>query len=550
MSGAILHRRLLAAALALAPLCAALADENPAADSPAARRLAELGLSPSAPSLGGYLASLRPSPDQEALVRTQIERLGSDDYAQREEAGRLLLRQISGITPFLEQALAGNDPEIRWRAKRILDQTQRESKLLLGAVLAVIHEQKVRGLAGPLFGAVPFCGDNHLRLALRKALAASATPADAPLLREQLTAADPHLRIAAIATLSVAVGTEADPDARRLLNDSEELVRSAAARVLADHGRRECLPVLVKLLESAESPVRLGAIQTLRQLTGQHFNYRGGYDAAERRAASIAAWQTWLARDGATAPLLFPLRDAAVDLGRLLVCDHSQHLLIEFDTAGRKTWQRNVGNQPWACLGLASGNRLVGSYADRTIVEYDDQGEEVWRAEGLPGGPTSIQRLENGNTLVACTEGSQVVEIDPARKTVWTVAIEGRPVDARRLDDGNTLITLQHSQKVVEVDPAGKVVWEISGLGMAFSAERLEGGTTLVCALGHNKIREFDRTGKVVWEKGAFSNPYCAQRLASGNTIVVDTTGVTEIDPQGAVVSRVQMSNVSRAWRY
>jgi hypothetical protein len=85
---------------------------------------------------------------------------------------------------------------------------------------------------------------------------------------------------------------------------------------------------------------------------------------------------------------------------------------------------------------------------------------------------------------------------------------------------------------------------------MAFSAERLESGNTLVCALGHNKIREFDRAGKIVWEKGAFANPYCAQRLAGGNTIVVDNTGLTEINPAGAVVSRIQMQNVSRAWRY
>jgi hypothetical protein len=201
-------------------------------------------------------------------------------------------------------------------------------------------------------------------------------------------------------------------------------------------------------------------------------------------------------------------------------------------------------------LGLPSGHRLVGSYGERSVVEFDDKGEEVWRVDGLPGGPTSIQRLDNGNTLIACTEGSQIVEIDPAKKTVWKATIDGRPVDARRLDDGRTLVTLQHAQKVVEIDESGKVGWEISGLGMAFSAERLENGNTLVCALGHNRIREYDRAGKIVWEKGAFANPYCAQRIAGGHTLVVDNTGLTEIDPLGNVVSRIQMQNVSRAWRY
>ena len=353
----------------------------------------------------------------------------------------------------------------------------------------------------------------------------------------------------ALGALAAVLQTDADPHALRLLTDPDEQVQAAAARVLADHGRRESLAVLVRLLDSANTAVRRKTIQTLRSLTGQHFGFLG-YDPPEKRAAAVSRWQAWLVTDSAAAALSFPLRESAFDLGRLLVCDHSQHLLIEFDAAGRKVWQRTVGQQPWACLGLPSGHRLVGSYAERSIVEYDDQGEEVWRVEGLPGGPTSIQRLDNGNTLVACTEGSQVIEIDPAKKTVWSAAIEGRPVDARRLEDGRTLVTLQHAQKVVEIDAAGKVVWEITGLGMAFSAERLESGTTLVCALGHNKIREFDRTGKVVWERGGFSNPYCAQRIPGGNTIVVDTTGLTEIDPQGTVVSRIQMPSVSRAWHY
>ena len=85
---------------------------------------------------------------------------------------------------------------------------------------------------------------------------------------------------------------------------------------------------------------------------------------------------------------------------------------------------------------------------------------------------------------------------------------------------------------------------------MEFSAERLESGTTLVCAIGVNQVREYDKAGNVIWAQGKFANPYTAQRLASGNTVVVDTTGVTEIDPQGTTVFRLEMPNLSRMWRY
>jgi len=251
-----------------------------------------------------------------------------------------------------------------------------------------------------------------------------------------------------------------------------------------------------------------------------------------------------------TAPLAFPLKDVAITLGRLLVCDHTQNLLVEYDTAGKMVWEAKVGTQPWACQGLPNGHRLVGSYQEKSLVEFDARGQQIWTFTGLPGGPTSVQRLESGNTLVACTEGGLVVEIDPAKKIVWQVILEGRPVDARRLEDGSTLVTLQNAQKVVELDTLGKQTWEISGVGQAFSAERLENGNTLVCAIGHNKVREFDRAGRVVWERGAFVNPYSAQRLPSGNTLVVDTTGVIEIDQQGTVVSQLARASLSRAWRY
>lgn len=530
-------------------LCASAATLSGQEASPQVQRLAEYGLTPTTESLAGYLSSLVPSPERRVQLERLVAQLGDDDYARREQASLLLQRQVAGVSEVLEAAVAGDDYEIRWRAKRVLEQTDRESRSLLGTVLEVVQQRKLPGLCGPLLATLSLCKDDSMRAALRRALVATALPSDAMLLREQLAGPDPHARIAAIATLSSLLGQAADADALRLLNDSHEPVQAAAARALADHGRRESLAPLVRLLESPDTAVRVEASRTLRALTGKHFGYTV-YDPLEKRSAAIGEWKKWLDAEAATAPLSFPLRDAPVDLGRLLVCDHSQNLLIEFDAAGKKTWQQQVGEQPWACLGLSNGHRLVGSYNGRNVVEYDESGEEIWRVDELPGGPTSIQRLENGNTLIACTEGAQIVEIDPAKKTVWRASLDGRPVDARRLDDGRTLVTLQHGQKVVELDAAGKPVWEIAGVGMAFSAERLPSGNTLVSAIGVNQVREFDRSGNVVWARGKFANPYSAQRLPSGNTVVVDTTGVTEIDPQGATVFRLEMPNLSRMWRY
>lgn len=517
--------------------------------SPNVKRLTEYGLAPTTESLAGYLASLVPSDERRAELQRIVAQLGDGEFARREQASLLLARQVVGVREVLEQAVRGEDPEIRWRAKRVLDETDRESGALFNAVVATIHERELPGLCQPLMASLPLCKDDSQQTALRRALVATAVESDTMFLRQQVSSPDPQARIAAIVTLGQLVGPAADDDARRLLADSEPLVQAAAARVLADHGHREAIEPLVRLLDSDQTNVRIEASRTLRAFTGQHFGYTV-YDLPEKRAASLSTWKKWLDDESASAPLSFPLRDTPADLGRLLVCDHSQNLLLEFDAAGRKLWERQVAPQPWACLGLPNGHRLVGSYNEKSVVEYDDKGEEVWRVSELSGGPTSIQRLDNGNTLIACTEGGQVVEVDPAKKIVWNAPLEGRPVDARRLDDGRTLVTLQHGQKVIEIDSAGKQVWEIAGVGMAFSAERLENGNTLVAAIGHNQVREYDRSGNVVWSQGKFTNPYSAQRLATGNTVVVDTTGVAEIDTKGTVVFRLEMPNLSRMWRY
>ncbi len=537
------------AALAVCALVAAAHSAIAAEPSASVRRLADYQLEPTRESLASYLASLHPTPERARELRELIARLDDSDFARREQAMRELTRQVSGIAPLLAEAIRGDNAEIRWRAKVVLDATERESRALLAAVLTVIHENEVAGLAAQLFPVLPLCGDDSQRQQLRRALVATAEPSDAGFLRQQLVSGDAQARIAAIAGLAAVLGPEADADALPLLADPAEAVQVAAARELANHGRRESLPALVKLLESSEQPVRSRAFQTLRALTGKHFDL-AVHAPPEQRAAALSAWRDWLAQEGTTATLIVPLQDTPVLLGRLLVCDHAQGLLVEFDEAGQKVWEKKVGPQPWACSALASGHRLVGLFQEKSVVEFDARGDEVWRVSSLPGGPTSVHRLENGNTLVACTEGQTVVEIDPAKKTVWQVTLEGRPVDARRLDNGHTLVTLQNAQKIVEVDLAGKVAWEISGVGQAFTAERLENGNTLVSAIGHNKIREFDRAGRVVWERGNFANPYTAQRLPSGNTLVVDTAGVTEIDPEGTVVHKIARANLSRAWKY
>ena len=92
------------------------------------------------------------------------------------------------------------------------------------------------------------------------------------------------------------------------------------------------------------------------------------------------------------------------------------------------------------------------------------------------GGPHSVVRLPNGNTLVACSDHNgdpRVVEFDKKGEVVWQVLKNELPgielkfmTGLQRLPNGNTVMTnwLGHNQfgnapHAIEVTRAKEVVW-------------------------------------------------------------------------------------------
>lgn len=124
---------------------------------------------------------------------------------------------------------------------------------------------------------------------------------------------------------------------------------------------------------------------------------------------------------------------------------------------------------------LANGNYLVAHYGEQVVREYDSQGRKV-REFPAPGGPHSVIRLPNGNTLIACGDmaGQQhVVELNAQGETVWEVKADGLPgiplkfmAGLQRLPNGNTVLSnwLGHGQLgkaplLIEVTPDRRVLW-------------------------------------------------------------------------------------------
>ena len=75
---------------------------------------------------------------------------------------------------------------------------------------------------------------------------------------------------------------------------------------------------------------------------------------------------------------------------------------------------------------LKNGNYLVAHYGLDKVTEYDSIGKVI-REIPIKGGPHSMIRFDNGNTLIACTDHNgepRVVEVDASGKIVWQVTKE------------------------------------------------------------------------------------------------------------------------------
>jgi hypothetical protein len=111
----------------------------------------------------------------------------------------------------------------------------------------------------------------------------------------------------------------------------------------------------------------------------------------------------------------------------------------------------------------------VPQLLDKVVREYTLEGKIVWEVK-TPDMPFTAIRLPNGNTLIGCTLGHLVIEVDANGQTVWRLTnddLPGRPIkDAcgvQRLPNGNTVIASYAAKgddiKLMEVTPAKTLAW-------------------------------------------------------------------------------------------
>ena len=177
----------------------------------------------------------------------------------------------------------------------------------------------------------------------------------------------------------------------------------------------------------------------------------------------------------------------------------------------------------YACQRLSNGNTFIGECNSGRLLEVNPGGKIVKIVKLLPdsvdGGHAfmrNARKLDNGNYLVAHYGLDKVGEYDSMGKLVREIPVKGGPHSIIRLTNGNTLIACSDHNGdpgIVEVDHSGKIVWqltrnELPGIELKFMTGMQclpNGNLVLTNWLGHNQFGkaphafEITRDKKVVW---------------------------------------------------
>lgn len=277
--------------------------------SPDVAILRQQGAAADRDGLAKLLRDMRPSDRQRQRIAALIAQLGSDDFNEREAATEALIRLPHPPIRELKRAAAGDDAEVRLRARRILANVdESSSSAVLFAACRVIADRKLTGLAPDLLIAAVEIDSAPLRTAARLAMAATVSADDLPALAAALTDEHVEVRIAAVWGVSAVRGRESHEVIEPLLGDDTQplLVRLAAAESLVLHQHPSGVAALIALLDAEDAAVRRDAVSLLLAASGRQFDFDP--DAGnEDRAQARDKWAAWL-KDGGRiiAPLAHP----------------------------------------------------------------------------------------------------------------------------------------------------------------------------------------------------------------------------------------------------
>ena len=259
---------------------------------------------------------------------------------------------------------------------------------------------------------------------------------------------------------------------------------------------------------------------------------------------------------------------------RLLTADSSKNRIAIIGEDGHIEWERKIG--PLHDLHRLDNGHILFQDSWTHLVEVDPRNDRVvWEYDSANSGGNAgkkievhaFQRLANGNTMIAESGVSRIIEVDPQGEIVKAIPLQvSQPHPhrdtrlVRQLPSGNYLVCHEGDGLVREYDDAGKSVWEYSvplfgrepagGHGpeafgnQCFSALRLGNGNTLIATGNGHSVIEVTPAKEIVWkldqqdlEGITLAWVTTLQQLPGGN-LVIGNCHAGEKNPQVIEITR------------
>jgi hypothetical protein len=529
-------RRLPLAAVGLLLLAAPprAADPDPAAQDEQLLRGANIGTD--GPALVEFFRKRVGTEAVRTRARDLIKQLGDDSFEVREKASADLVAVGRVAAPALRAALKDPDAEVARRAADCLRLIENDAgPMLASAALRRLSALKPAGAAEVLLDYLPGADAEGVAEEVRDALPAVALrdgKAD-PALVKALSDPAPLRRGAAAEALCRAGARDQRDALLKLLQDRDAGVRLRAAVGLLVMKERPAVPVLIDLLRDLPRERGWEAEDVLRRLAGEAAPGVALDDSEAARARCRDAWVAWWGKEGDKVDLA-KFEPGQALLGHLLaVVADSDCTLSEFGRDGKPLWEIAHLNNSLDAYVLPGSRVLIAEYGSSRVTERDFKGNVTWEKK-LGEGPYAAQRLPNGRTFIATR--TRLLEVDRDGKEVFTLTVQSRA--AFKFPDG-TIALLGDDKKYRRYDSSGK---ELSSVHIEFNRGNSVGGVEflqngrIIVDVG-NAIREYDGTGKKVWE-ATVNQADGIQRLPNGNTLVatMHEHRVVELDRAGKVV--------------
>ncbi|XAL98943.1 hypothetical protein OT109_15315 [Phycisphaeraceae bacterium D3-23] len=110
--------------------------------------------------------------------------------------------------------------------------------------------------------------------------------------------------------------------------------------------------------------------------------------------------------------------------------DADGNIVASFHTDTEHFGGRDARNWPFTAIRTPEGTTVVGCTYGNRVVEFDAEGEVLWQVTnddvgGIIKDACGVQRLPNGNTVIACygaRDGVKLFEVNADKEIVWQYA--------------------------------------------------------------------------------------------------------------------------------